>query len=84
MAENKVTSPWEEKRTVRLDRAKGENAVQTKFVSINGRDFYIPRGKAVEVPLPVYEAIERARCAREKYDMNCAEMARAAQAQELK
>ena len=32
-----------------------------EFVCVNGRTFQVPRGKAVEVPLPVYEVLENAR-----------------------
>ena len=84
MAETKEKSPWDIMKTVRLDRAKGENAVQTQLISINERDFFVPRGRPVDVPLPVYEAIELSRCAREKYDINCQEFAKAASAPELK
>lgn len=84
MAETKVKSPWEEKRTVRLDRAKGENAIQTALVSVNGRDFYIPRGVSVEVPLPVYEVIEESRNRLDIYDRKCEELNRNANSRELK
>ena len=30
-------------------------------VCVNGRTFQVPRGKAVEVPEPVYEVLENAR-----------------------
>ena len=71
-------SVWEQKKTVYLDRAKGENAVQTELVSVNGRDFYVPRGKDVDVPLPVYNAIMRSREAQNRYDAKCEALARAA------
>lgn len=48
-------------QTVFLDRLGGENAVQTMLVSINGKDYYVPRGKSVEVPEEVYNVIEDAR-----------------------
>ena len=34
---------------------------QSVFVCVNGRTFQVPRGKAVEVPEPVYEVLENAR-----------------------
>lgn len=48
-------------RTVFLDRIGGENAVQTMLVSVNGKDYYVPRGKSVDVPEEVYEVIESAK-----------------------
>lgn len=85
MAETtKQKTAWDEKRTVRLDRAKGDNAVQTMFVSVNGRDFHVPRGKNVEVPLPVYNTIMRSQNAQDSYDEKCEELAKSARAKELK
>ena len=52
------TDPWDIKRTIRLPRAlSGEQNFIA--VSINDRDFQVPRGKEVDVPLPVYEVLER-------------------------
>lgn len=48
--------PWAVMMTVRVPRDPASNE-KTLYVGINGRDFLIPRGKSVEVPLPVYNAI---------------------------
>ena len=47
-------------KTITLPRAGGTEQ-QSEFVCINGRTFQVPRGKAVEVPAPVYEVLENAR-----------------------
>lgn len=41
--------------------ARGGTEQQSEFVCVNGRTFQVPRGKAVEVPEPVYEVLENAR-----------------------
>lgn len=48
---------WDEKRSIFLPRAQ---AGQQKFVmvGVNGRRYQVPRGKHVEVPLPLYERLE--------------------------
>ena len=46
-------------KTITLPRAGGTQQ-QSEFVCVNGRTFQVPRGKAVEVPLPVYEVLENA------------------------
>jgi len=48
---------WEDKRTIRLPKAYGDQK-KSVYVCINGREFSVPRGKAVEVPYPVYERLE--------------------------
>lgn len=52
-----VSNAWNEKRTVFLPRAMGR---EQKFllVGVNGRRYQVPRGKPVEVPLPLAERIE--------------------------
>lgn len=52
-----VSNAWNEMRTVFLPRAMGR---EQKFllVGVNGRRYQIPRGKPVEVPLPLAERIE--------------------------
>ena len=52
-----VSNAWDEKRTVFLPRAMGR---EQKFllVGVNGRRYQVPRGKPVEVPLPLAERIE--------------------------
>ena len=47
-------------KTITLPRACGTEQ-QSVFVCVNGRTFQVPRGKAVEVPEPVYEVLENAR-----------------------
>lgn len=47
-------------KTITLPRAGGTEQ-QSEFVCVNGRTFQVPRGKAVEVPEPVYEVLENAR-----------------------
>ena len=47
-------------KAITLPRAGGTEQ-QSEFVCVNGRTFQVPRGKAVEVPAPVYEVLENAR-----------------------
>ena len=47
-------------KTITLPRAGGTEQ-QSEFVCVNGRTCQVPRGKAVEVPAPVYEVLENAR-----------------------
>ena len=47
-------------KTITLPRAGGTEQ-QSEFVCVNGRTFQVPRGRAVEVPEPVYEVLENAR-----------------------
>ena len=49
-----------EMKSITLPRAGGTEQ-QSEFVCVNGRTFQVPRGKAVEVPEPVYEVLENAR-----------------------
>ena len=54
------------KEKITLPRARnGEDS--TMFVSINGVNYLVPKGKAVEVPAFVAREIERARKADEYY-----------------
>lgn len=50
---------FEQKKSILLPRASGTQQ-QAQFVCVNGRTYQVPRGRAVEVPLPVYEALENA------------------------
>lgn len=52
-----ISDAWSQKRTVFLPRAMGR---EQKFllVGVNGRRYQVPRGKPVEVPLPLAERIE--------------------------
>ena len=49
-----------EMKSIAPPRAGGTEQ-QSEFVCVNGRTFQVPRGKAVEVPEPVYEVLENAR-----------------------
>ena len=60
MAEAAKKSAWDEKRTVFIERGMASEE-QSQFVCVNGRTFQVPKGKNVEVPLPVYEVIANAR-----------------------
>ena len=51
---------WNVMKTIYLPRGQG-NEEQSRFVAVNGRTFQVPRGKAGEVPEPVYEVLENAR-----------------------
>ena len=47
-------------KTITLPRAGGTEQ-QSAFACVTGRTAQAPRGKAVEVPAPVYEVLENAR-----------------------
>lgn len=55
-AREEAEKVWKEKRSVFIPRAMGG---EQKFVmvGVNGRRYQVPRGKTVEVPLPLYERI---------------------------
>ncbi|MGN1369216.1 MAG: hypothetical protein ACI4WX_10130 [Aristaeellaceae bacterium] len=56
-AEPAQSSEWEESREIFLPYAtKGEE--QFVFVSVNGRKYQVPRGRTVNLPLPLYERIQ--------------------------
>lgn len=59
-----VVDPWDIMCKIRLPRA-GKNEEKTVFVSMNGRVFYVPKGKEVEVPRPIYETLMLAEQAKE-------------------
>jgi len=48
---------------VRLPLLKGNNARQEEFFSVNYKNYIIKRGKKVEVPLELAEAIENGQIA---------------------
>ena len=54
---------------VRLPRAKGRNAEQEEFFSVNGKNYRIKRGETVEIPEEVAEVIRNGERA-EEYAMN--------------
>ena len=58
--------------TVRLPRAKGINAEQEEFFSVNGKNYRIKRGETVEIPEAVAEVISNGEKA-EEYALNYAE-----------
>lgn len=58
-------SPWDVKKTIFLPRGQ-ESEEQSRFVCVNGRTFMVPKGKDVQVPLPVYEVLMNARMAEEE------------------
>lgn len=80
MAETKATAT--RMIPVYLERAKGENAIQTELVSVNGKDYLVPRGKSVEVPEEVYEAITNAKKAENAYFDKVEKLAKQASAKE--
>ena len=54
-----------EMKSITLPRAGGTEQ-QSEFVCVNGRTFQVPKGKDVQVPLPVYEVLMNARMAEEE------------------
>ena len=56
---------WNVMKTIYLPRGQ-ENEEQSRFVAVNGRTFMVPKGKDVQVPLPVYEVLMNARMAEEE------------------
>lgn len=56
---------WDVMKTIYLPRGQ-ENEEQSRFVAVNGRTFMVPKGKDVQVPLPVYEVLMNARMAEEE------------------
>lgn len=62
-----VADPWKEMRTVRLRRAVGTEP-KSVYVAVNGRAYNVPRGKSVEVPMPIYDVLMRQEEAMEALD----------------
>lgn len=50
-------NPWEDMRKVFIPKYS-RSEQETRLVSINGRDFFVPKGQEVEVPAPVYEVLK--------------------------
>lgn len=48
--------PWEIMREVYIPHQRGEE--KTLPVSVNDRDYAVPKGQRVQVPLPVYYVIQ--------------------------
>ena len=61
----KTIDVWDVMKTNYLPRGQ-ENEEQSRFVAVNGRTFMVPKGKDVQVPLPVYEVLMNARMAEEE------------------
>ena len=72
-----VQNVWKQTKKVLLPRAQ-ENEQKFEFVCVNGRTFQVPKGKRVEVPLPVAEVIENAQMQMEQADRESEEMEHAA------
>ena len=72
-----VQDVWKKTKEVMLPRAQ-ENEQKFEFVCVNGRTFQVPKGKRVEVPLPVAEVIENAQMQMEQADRESEEMEHAA------
>ena len=72
-----VQDVWKQTKEVMLPRAQ-ENEQKFEFVCVNGRTFQVPKGKRVEVPLPVAEVIENAQMQMEQADRESEEMEQAA------
>ena len=72
MAEAKKTKDAEERVDIFIDRA-ASNEDPNLFVSVNGMNFLLPKGKTSSVPKFVAEEVERAKRAQaaldEKIDM---------------
>ena len=47
-----VYDPWKDMRDVFIERG-GKNEPKCLYVSYNGHDFMIPKGKTVQVPAPI-------------------------------
>lgn len=60
-----VSKAWDERRTVFIPRG-GMNEANYEIVGVNGRRYQVPKGKHVEVPLPLAERIEIKQKAEEK------------------
>lgn len=72
-----VQDVWKQTKEVLLPRAQ-ENEQKFEFVCVNSRTFQVPKGKRVEVPLPVAEVIENAQMQMEQADRESEEMENAA------
>lgn len=53
---------------IRLPKLKGENAQQTEFYSVNGRNYLLKRGEYINVPRELYEVILNSQNAEEDAD----------------
>lgn len=78
MAEAKKNKDAEERAEIYIPRASG-NDEPNLFVSVNGRNFLLPKGKTSSVPKYVADEIERARRAQTALDETIDRMLAAAQ-----
>ena len=53
----KTQDPWKTMKKVFLERGN-KNEPKSLFVSVDGRDFMVPKGQEVEVPLPIARVVE--------------------------
>lgn len=49
-----AANPWTINKKIRLDKNPNSKFV---LAGVNGRVYQVPRGKEVEVPLPIYEQL---------------------------
>lgn len=55
-AAQKEKDPWEETREVYIPYRRGEE--KTLLVSVNDKNYAVPKGQRVQVPLPIYYVIQ--------------------------
>lgn len=70
MSENnkkKMVNPWEKKEEVFIYKAN-RTEQDTQYVAINGRGFYVPKGKTQMAPAPVAEVLRNASLARDNVE----------------
>lgn len=72
-AENKATKPAEDRVEVFIPKGYA-NDEPNLFVSINGVNYLLPKGKKSMVPAHVAAEIERSKKAQEKLDENIEQM----------
>lgn len=71
--ENKASKPAEERVEVYIERGSA-NDDPNLFVSVNGVNYLLPRGKKSLVPAHVAAEIERSKRARDKMDETIEQM----------
>ena len=65
--QTRQTDPWKTMKKIRLPRKPyGEEGYE--FVGVNGKQYQVPCGKEVEVPLPIYKRLQITLAAREKLE----------------
>ena len=69
MAENENTTPAQEKEKVTVSIPRGDTKADPNlFVSVNGVNYLLPRGKKSTVPAHVAAEIERSERARDRFE----------------